>query len=770
MKMKNPCIHLFSAMLALLLAMPMAATAAAKAPAASAKAAVAAPVAGSAWSEKRTLREFARSDVQRFLMLRQAEARYPLSIPVPYRIAPTRVTAHIAFTNSNSLLRGRSQLILRWNDGAFGQAALDPAYPDGVVDVPVPVGMLHGGDNTLTLEVSQHYRDDCEDQGAPELWTSIDMDASYIELTGTLKPIPAQLGGLDHLLANTSWGAQHLVMAPLGKSEAHLHAGTMLAQALALKSGGQQLSIDAVADFPGLAALPAGRDVVLFGLASEAAALPGFEPIVAGNKGRLTLLPRPNDAGHFLLLVLADKAEDLVDVAGALAWAKLPMQTESSFNIQGVEAPEALAYTQKHAAFEGREYSFSDLGFKTQTLQGMKDYARVTMWLPPDLFAKSHENVELRLHFAYAANLRSDSSMKIYHNGHFLRSIGLNAPGGLDIAGYRIWLPLYTFRPGLNEFEFEVDMQGNTPSKCVSFDNKNLKLTMFEDSALIIPDIAHFVAMPDLHFTLNTGFPYLNEQTGEAAPVIQVPSLNNELLGSAWTLAAKLGQLKGMPNRALTVATNADNAANVILLSSLKLVSPELWTATPIDLGEKGVINHPVFTDPAALGHEPTTFLMKLFMLLPGHAAISEDPRQGQKVVRIRHDVHLLNSGIMMQFENPKHLNGTMTMLVADSDEQLRGGIDQLVQLWPLMNDAHGDALFWGKRGQSEEPDFVAVTISEKSYHIGNMNYLQRISYFATRYPEFLIGFFVTLVVGMALLTRWLLVRYRRRTHPTIEP
>jgi len=74
---------------------------------------------------RQEMRAFAKEHARRFMVLRQSEAEYPLHISVPYRLEPSAIRAHIVFTNSNALLKGRSQLRLRWNGGVFAQAPLD---------------------------------------------------------------------------------------------------------------------------------------------------------------------------------------------------------------------------------------------------------------------------------------------------------------------------------------------------------------------------------------------------------------------------------------------------------------------------------------------------------------------------------------------------------------------------------------------------------------------------------------------------------------------
>ncbi len=719
------------------------------------------------WQARMPLSAFYQdNEQQKFLELRQTESAERLRIPMPYRVNPQYVHIHVEFTSSVALLGERSQIRLRWNDGVIGQIPLTTDFPDNNINANIPAKWLNSGDNYLSIEVSQHYRADCEDPGSPELWTNIDMAHSYISVTGTLKPVPDKLTELDHWLSRLNWGEQHITLAALGTSDAHRHAGTTLAQELGSKTR-EPLLIDAVPLLHSLAALPKNQDVVLFGTYAEARRFAALHHPASKQIGRIALLPRDDAPGYFLLLITARDEASLEKVASVLTWSSLPLQATAVMDIRSIEPAKPSPYAAHKATMAGKTYTFADLGYKTRTLKGLHDHVRVQMWLPPDLFSRNHSEVGLSLHFSYGAALRPDSVMNIYHNQVFLQSMSLGDPRGLQVTDYRINIPMYAFRPGLNEFVFESRMHANTGSNCTTGSTDNLLMTLYDDSTLSIPDAPHFVAMPDLYYTLNTGFPYLGSQGDQ---VILVPTINADTLAAAWTLAARIGQLKGDAVYDLTVSDQADGHANIIRLSSLGDIEPALWQHAPVDLGEAGVINHPMLRNPATLGKKTISRLEALYQLFWWN---DRNPHSGSGYyqTRIAHSAQILkNSGIMMQMENPKHPNGTMTLLLADDISQLRAAINDLVTLWPRLNDAHGDVLFWGHGTTTDALDYNVLELGSTQYHIGDISLLQRLKYFAIQYPVFLLSFLLALLLIVSLLTRWVLVRYRQQTNPDIAP
>ncbi|MDX8408263.1 MAG: cellulose biosynthesis cyclic di-GMP-binding regulatory protein BcsB, partial [Mariprofundaceae bacterium] len=718
------------------------------------------------WQNQKPLRAFARKDSGRFVYLRQAEAQVTLPLPVPHRIRPQALSVHIVFTNSNALLKERSQLKLRLNGGVFAQAALDPTLPDGIIDVDVPLDMLQGGINELTLEVAQHYKSICEDPGSPELWTSIDLDESYVRLVGELAPIPDNLSMLDEWLAYSSWDTYHVSLASLADDPAHLQAGAIIAQGLALRAGEQKIEVEKVAVQQAdpeadnaLEKTAPESDLVVFGTYKEFERVFGTEEFSSSARSRITLKNRTL-GGRIMLMVAAGTQDDLIKAASVFAWMRMPLGASASVDVNDIKLPQQTSYAAPHAVREGREYSFADLGYKNQNMHGLHDQGRIRLWVAPDLFARNHMNVDLKLHFSYGASLRADSVLNVYHNGKFLRGISLGDERGLSISDYLIRIPLHHFRPGMNEFTFESRMHAFTGSNCTTGNTENLLLTVYDDSSVLVPAAEHYLAMPDLNVTMNTGFPYLGDDG--STPVIRIARDNAELVSAAWTLAARLAQLKGLPFAHIEIGPKVDGR-NVLYLASVRDVPASLWNRAPVNLGDKGQINHPLMANPASLGHRAMTWREKFAVVFGSE---EEKLAAANYTAAVQQSFNLLNYGVLMQMENPSRAGGTLTMLVADNDTMLKQAVARLVELWPEMHDVQGDVLVWGQAADATTPDYWSSSLSEKKYYIGSMSYWQRMQYFAIQYPLFLIALLLGMFVFMALLTRWLLMGHRRNTHP----
>jgi len=719
------------------------------------------------WEEKAPLSRFTHADQSRFLFLRQTQASHSFQIPIPYRVETAMMLVHLEFTNSNALLASRSQIMLRMNGGVFAQAHLDPIFPDSSVDVLVPLTSLKNGVNTLMLEVAQHYLMECENPGSPELWTSVDMQNSYVKITGQLRPIQEEFSEIDRILFGSSWESQDITLLYANKDKEHLHAGTLISQGLALKNQQHAAMIHSqflATESYGLEEV--AGDIVVFGTREE---LAKYMPLPVAEKealGQMFIRARKNDPTHFMLGLVSEKVASLTQVAKAFAWSSTPIQEQDVVQVYDVQAPAVKNYASHVAVIEGHEYKLSQLDYTTTTLKGLVDQTHFDVWIPPDLFAESHMNVELKLHFSYGASLRADSVLNIFHNGKFIRGISLADQRGLSIADYLIRVPLASMRPGVNRFEFQSRMYAYTGSNCTTGNTENLLFTLFDDSIISIPDTARLVAMPELNLLTTTGFPYVGTTASES--VIQVSALSDAMLGSAWTLAARLAQVREAVIEPLSVAMESGDHKNIIRLSTIREIDSSWWDKAPINLGEKGFINHPTLANPDVLGEKISTWRLKLARLLDASVADAPAYLKQSQYVRIQQDVKLLNAAALLQMENPNHPSGTLTLIVSDTEDELERSVQRLAVLWGDLSSVNGDLLIWGTSAKQGQADFWSASLHQQHYHIGNMSRWQRLSYFAIQYPTFLITLLLTIFIVMGLITRGALTFYRKKEHPSI--
>ncbi len=171
------------------------------------------------------------------MLLTHATNYYTLFVPQSARISLKSCTLHLEFTNSIALLTERSVLRVVINDVIVAQYYLDRNKPFHSADIALPLELLQVGFNRMQFVVAQHYTWKCEDPGAPELYTEINPDTSYLSAVGELKPIPERLSFLRWWVDEKLWSPyQFNVCIPSAAqmSELQLSWGSIVTQGVAL--------------------------------------------------------------------------------------------------------------------------------------------------------------------------------------------------------------------------------------------------------------------------------------------------------------------------------------------------------------------------------------------------------------------------------------------------------------------------------------------------------------------------------------------------------
>jgi len=704
--------------------------------------------------------------------LQGASATYTLSVPVARREVIREARLHLEFTNSVSLLDARSQLVVLLNDHVIVQMPLSSHQPEHSADIRVPIELLKPGYNSLTFSAAQHYTERCEDAAAPELWTEIDTERSTLALDAELAPLRAPtLAQLNELFDPKLRSPQRLIVVTVGDriSERQLEWGGLLAQAVALRlqylpakfehraasaPGTQEPGASAALDL-GAAANATDADLLLVGVREQLSPYLSAEQLNSIAGSYLGVAALATDPRQFVLIVSGRTEAEVTRAARALGHLSFPYPDTASINIDALELPAVGPYAAARRATPNGVYRFAEFGFAGKEITGSSSEPVVLDFtLPPDLHSHESAEVTLRLHMAYGAGLRRDSSLDIALNGRFERAIALTSESGAAFRAYEMTIPLRSFRPGPNTLQFEAQLAPLVKGECTSV-NTSLRFTLFPDSTLTVPSAVHYLTLPDLHLFARTGFPYDVAPEGRDS-TLYVASSDSRTVAAAWTLAAKLAQIKAAPLGDMRLTfTTPEAAHHWLLVGTLPAVDPRLLDGAPLDLRSGRWPYASEVTE--ALDNEPGrlrrgwTFLRELFDL--------EQDHRGSPVVWITQRGGLGQSAIIQQYRSPRAGDRVATAILASDPVQLQESINQLVEpaVWSQLN---GDVALW--RSDARE---LSWQRAGKRFTFGSVGMSLRMEYFFSRHP-FLLGAsaaLTLLLLSVALMR--LLVGRRRRMH-----
>lgn len=708
------------------------------------------------------------------IVLRRANAQHALYFPVSNRLNVTEAELRLKFTNSISLLQDRSQIRVKLNDITVSQLALRPDQSQVDVVIKLPAELLRPGFNNLTLWVAQHYTLECEDPGAPELWTEIDTYNSELKLIGELQPIDALLSELEYVMGPAVGNPQqYRILLPEAQEEKHLATGALVAEAIGLRhfyrsplfNSGVAKSLSQPAYYtddesnvlPGMDLSElSGSDNILIGTRDELA--PYLKSSIKSeiNDAFLGLYPLAADPRYFVMVVSGTTTEEVQRAASALSFLNFPFTDATSSLIKETEIPTRSRFGRKNFVNTDHTYTLEELGMTTSTVQGPGYHQLDLMFdLPPDFYAAEDAVVELGLDFTYGAQLRSDSVLNVMLNDTFERVISLDDPKGSVYKGYTLRLPLRSFKPGRNHIRFEPSLIPSVGGECIAVNGRNLMFTLYGSSTLKLPYATQYAALPDLKLFAESVFPY--RRRGEQEPMaISLLTRDHETIASAWTLLAKLAQVADGPLMNIEIGYNLpqDDREQIVLATYDKLDQDFMRNAS-LQLDGDNVYPYPVSDDVAGLKN--TRQKVGEIFNKPTNQTPTDLP--ATRVARMTQSVVPQSHGLVTSFLSPYGTERMITVFAADSGEKLHKYMKALVQpsLWTKLS---GDVALW-----SDEPrTIVTQTVSDK-YFVGDASARDQMRYHVSKSPWWwILGVFV-LIILLAWITRILLRRRFDRRH-----
>lgn len=699
--------------------------------------------------------------------LNGAADEYRLSIPYTSRIRIRDAVLDLRWTNSISLLEGRSQIKVSLNGEALGQAPLKPSEPEGRLQVNLPAEQFREGYNDLLFKVSQHYATECEDPTAPELWTEIDPVESKLRIDYELAQVRPSLAEIEHLVSpmGTVGGYPLTVLYRQGDEVGGrlTEIGARVAAGMALRLKYVPMAVNAAS--LALARTPDGippgtiwldesldTDVVIIGTRKSISGAVPEDVIAEITSAYLGILPVSNQPGRFALLVSGVTAEDVSRAAAAFSLADLRLPDRRSTLVGDVAFPELPAYAHSNALQAQRQYRFGALGMKTTTLgSGSPDRVSFEAWVPPDLFVPVDANLEMHLHMAYGAGGSASSSLALFINDDFVSAIRLASPEGGVFRDYTLLLPATWLQPGSNRIEFrsfvKPEGQGNT---CFAPSDRGLMVTLFDDSWLALSAARHHVSLPSLSLTARTGFPYSSPADG-AALHIALTQNNDAVRAAAWTLFAKLVQQAGAPLQAASFGpAEAAGDRHALVVGALGSVPRRLLEAAPVRPGLNTKLVAEVLSMPEGKRLNPT-----LTTWLPPGRMVSDDVQSLSMPAVVDLSAALDDTSWLLQFESPDTASRVVTLATAPTSSGLLEGIHDLVrhERWGSLA---GSVAAW-----RTDDRLVASAVGQR-FTLGDVDLQTRASLFFTERPMLWIMVIAGSVLGFVLVSV-LLLRIRTR-------
>ena len=692
-------------------------------------------------------------------------SRYAISLPLSKRIALSDYTLHLELVNSISLLEHRSQLVVMVNKIVISQINLTPHKPRVLAEIPIAAEYLTPGYNSIEFLVNQHYTEGCEDPAARELWTQINTDKSYFEFVYQMQPNHFTIADLTNVFDEHLPEYEiTLMMATDEYDDRHLHWGSLVTQGVALyqkyktpdfklataqhRTPRQKNKSPYNLSNYALAPLDQSKftgDVVLIGNVNELAPYLTLAQAKKINGPYIAVVPAKNPI--YQVIIISGQNDDEVNLAAeSFAFARQPFPDDNDITVLGLQLPDIDQNKLPYLLQPHTSYAFSELGFNSQTLTNSPTSLQVN--IPPDLLNQNQELVELKLNLAFGAALREDSVLNIYLNGLFERAIRLENSAGARYTDYKVTIPLSSFLPGANTFTFEPVMPplvtGNGGA-CSLVQTKNAKLTIYDNSTIKMPDVDHFVSLPNLNLLRRTGYPYTQSAYGLNMGVV-IRDRHPDTMLAAWQFMAKLAQQATFPLSQARISFNTLNERDLIIISSQKMLHDTDISGAPLQM--KGKFQLP-FQRNNILAPLDLNWFEKIF------GATNASPQPASLTM----NASLGRQAIMISYANSQAADKLITLITADTPEQLHRSIRDLVspEIWGRLSD---DLVIWNK----DENLVITQQVGDDFYRGQTSTHNQLAYHFSNHLYQWL-GGIIILIIGFSWLVHRWLNRFKARQH-----
>ncbi len=661
-----------------------------------------------------------------------------VSIPLPDRWIIRRATIDLHYTSSNNMLGELAQLAVKVNNVPVAQTKLNPSSPDVLVKLNLPVQYLEPGYNKIAFAASQHIPvlgKQCEKPCSPDLWTTINLKDSILELEYEEMAVPLALSSIaDFLFDPKTLPEGHVNLITEDQSAESLTSLGIVSSGIARRYDYRKVTFTVSQDVvPGIDNVLVGRKAFVDGFLNARGLSLGK---VEGGYLKIFALPAGGgqfDAAHVLLSVTGEQYDQVKLAAETFANISFGFPGSPELNAYSFKMPEIEAYGGRDVVHANKTYTFKTLNFPSTTFKGLNPTGKtINFRLPVDFLIQQNLSAKLHLSFAYGAGLHDTSALNIIVNDKAVKAIHLGNKEGSFFDDYVVDIPTYLFKPGGNVIAFGVEMHPPLQECDVALLG-NMFLTIFEKSTLTFPDMPHFVELPKLELFMLNGFPFTRWPDGFESK-IYLSEVNADSVAATMNLVGMITQKNGFPLLAtqIDVKPPKEWKGELIVIGPPGKIPPEFEKKAALFLGEKSNIPYPVVRD------------------WDGEYTIANS-KQTSRLGEGR--------GYLMEFGSPYEPGRSVLIIAAENGGSLLKFSQTLLDP-DVQAKAEGGLMLVDMGAHFQKPRVYSYKIGE-SYTTGKAGKASLLESYLYAHPYVYYALMALLGIGLAYAILWALRRYR---------
>jgi hypothetical protein len=441
----------------------------------------------------------------------------------------------LAYRNAISVMPETFRLTVRINDVVVTESRIQSANQAEILSMNVPVGVLQAGFNSVRVSIRQTHRVDCSVDSTYELWTQVLPEQSAFTFAGASGEIRS-LEDLPAITSDQNGMTVIRVRTPSSSDPRKMNQAARAVQAVALLGRFTHPKVEIASELRN----DAGLDVIV-GKAPDIERSMGLRVPGVGARHHIQ---HNVQTGDVMLVITGDTDAQVEDTLDALAQQAQEMEDHGS--TAGLRAMRNV----NGIPMEGGEtISLADLGFESEPFRGRLNRQTVRIQMPSDLLAADYDRVVLSADAVYASGLLPTSKMTIRVNGTAIADAPMGNAAGDVLSKRSFYLPVSTFKPGLNTIDFEADTRTAADETCSleALMDQRERFLLSGTSQITIPALGRVGALPNISSVIPGG---LSRLSGAEDLTIFVPKARHEAVETALTALAKMATVSGQETKA----------------------------------------------------------------------------------------------------------------------------------------------------------------------------------------------------------------------------
>ena len=323
--------------------------------------------------------------------------------------------------------------------------------------------------------------------------------------------------------------------------------------------------------------------------------------------------------------------------------------------------------------------------------------------------------------------------MNIILNDKNVGVIHLKNKSGDYIEGYRIELPTYLFKEGLNTIKF-LPFLNPDAKECDLLREDGYYLTIFENSTFYFPSMPHLAKMPRIELFMADGFPFTRHTDGQET-FIYITQTDNNTIDAAFNMIGLITQKNGYPlfNIKLVLEKPKEQDGEILVLGSVNTIPQDFMDIAPLKIAKESSVPYPV-----SKGWETEA----TFALSKQISGIG------------------MSKGVVMEFESPYKKGRTILLLTGASTKELLLLSEALLETG-VQTEITGDLAIIDLKNP---PVYnVKALRTGGKYFTGRFDKFYLIDYYLYKYPYLYYASIMLLVPIISLALFFYIKKYRKR-------